>query len=80
MSLLNQFLAKPVQATVISLVVALLGIQAMMQLDIRQYPEQSLPSRFRDNEERTFVLPLFECSLTHDWISCFTPGSNTAIH
>lgn len=39
MSLLSQFIAKPVQATVISLVIALLGIQAMMQLNVRQYPE-----------------------------------------
>ncbi|SER81389.1 multidrug efflux pump [Nitrosomonas sp. Nm51] len=39
MSMLQQFIDKPVQATVISLVIALLGIQAMMQLNVRQYPE-----------------------------------------
>lgn len=39
MSLLQQFIDKPVQASVISLVIALLGIQAMMQLNVRQYPE-----------------------------------------
>ncbi|SET67430.1 multidrug efflux pump [Nitrosomonas marina] len=39
MSLLQQFIDKPVQASVISLVIALLGIQALMQLNVRQYPE-----------------------------------------
>lgn len=39
MSLLRQFIDKPVRAAVISLVIALLGMQAIMQLNVRQYPE-----------------------------------------
>jgi multidrug efflux pump len=39
MSFLKRFVDKPVQAAVISLTIALLGIQAIMQLNVRQYPE-----------------------------------------
>ncbi len=39
MSIFNRFIDRPVLATVISLVIALLGMQAIGSLTVRQYPE-----------------------------------------
>ncbi|MEZ6127208.1 MAG: efflux RND transporter permease subunit [Planctomycetaceae bacterium] len=39
MSIFDRFIDRPVSATVISLVIALLGVQAMTTLTVRQYPK-----------------------------------------